>query len=170
MSDGAATAWTALALGEAPVPYDAVADAYDRGIADGLAEGARAVADRVATLDALIVAARTLPPADPAPVADAIVAAVLRLVDAIVGDAPVDAALLRARAEALAALAVDRGDAMLYAHPDDAALLDDVGLSVCADAAMPCGTLALREHDREVEDGVAPARARLAELIAALGL
>lgn len=57
-----------------------------------------------------------------------------------------------------------------YAHPDDAALLDDVGLSVCADCAMPRGTLALRERDREVEDGVAPARARLADLIAALGL
>lgn len=162
----------ALAHASGPSLQDQLAQAYRAGADDTRhALEAQIAADRAhlaqlaATLEGLAVE-----PCEP--LAASIVDAVHRLVQDIVGDAPVDGELLRARALSLAR-AIGAGDArrVIRANPADLAFLDALTVAdVVADPAIARGNLRMIEGDSIAEDGVAPALQRLQSAIDDMGL
>jgi flagellar assembly protein FliH len=146
-----------------------VADDFARGVAEGrrtveleLVGEREAILQLAGSLDALQSPSSGL-------IAALIVNAVERLVTNIVGNAPIDAALLRERAEALSVMLAGEAGVVLALHPEDAALLERV-TPVVADALLARGTVQARAHGDTYEDGVMPALDRLRGEIARLGI
>lgn len=141
--------------------------------ARGAAEARRTVEAEVASernaLMQLVSALEALQPPSAALITSLIVASVERLVVDIAGNAPIDGALLRERAEALAALAADQGEVVLALHPDDVHFLDGV-CPIISDAAVPRGTVQAKTKASAYEDGVAQALDRLRAEIERIGL
>jgi flagellar assembly protein FliH len=154
-----------------PAERSARADVDD--FARGVAEGRRAVEAEVAVERAallrLAASLEMLQPPSSAVIASLMVAAVERLVADIAGQVPVDAVLLRERADTLAGMIAGEGEVTLAVHPDDVALLDTVA-SVVGDPALGRGTVQARLGASIYEDGVAPALDRLRAEIVRLGL
>lgn len=155
-------------------PAECVSDALvDNEYARGLAEARRtveaelesernALLELASSLEALQSPSTTL-------IASMIVASVERLVLEIAGAAPIDGALLRERADALAAIVADQGEVVLAVHPDDAHLLDPV-IQTIGDPALSRGTVEARTRTMIYEDGLQPALERMHAEIARLGL
>lgn len=136
--------------------------------ADGFAAGRSAVdtevADERAMLVAMIEAAANLRAADPEPLAALLQETVLRLVSDVAGAAPVDGALLKERALALAS-AVHGPDVpvLLRVHPDCVAMLEGLraDIEVCGDGAVASGQIVRTVGRGTLEDGVASALDRV---------
>ena len=150
----------------APV-IDPEAIALD-GFARGFGEGRRTVelelVQERAAFQRLAAALQAARPEPPAALAILIGETVDRLVRQIVGEAGVDADLLRARAEGAAALISDEArPARMRLHPDDALRLADaeLPLPVVADAALPPGSVVVECRDGWIEDGPQVALDRL---------
>lgn len=154
-------------------PTERIATHGDDGFARGLAEGRRTVeAELAGEREALLQLATSLENLEPpsgALIANLIVVSIERLVTNIVGNAPIDATLLRERADALAALIVGEDEMILAVHPDDVPLLDGA-LPVVADAALDRGTVQARSATGVYEDGATPALDRLRAEMSRLGL
>jgi len=150
---------------EAPISPES--DAYARGLADGRATVEAELAGEREALVQLMHGLEALEVPEPGRLATMMMTAVERLVSDIAGDAPVDRALLAERAEALAACMTTETEAVLVAHPDDAALL---GGRATADTTLLRGTVQVRAGDRTVEDGVQTALERLRARICDLGI
>jgi flagellar assembly protein FliH len=131
-------------------------DAFAQGFDEGCRVTAEAKAADIAARDRLIAALEQLSPVDPGALSSLISAAVMRLVEQIVGEVPVDAELLRRRCAAVAA-SLDEADGhrTLRVYPDDVALLADVELAVpiVPDMQMRRGTVRLDTVDGWIEDG-----------------
>ena len=94
--------------------------------------------------------------------------AVVRLVEQIVGNAPVDADLLRQRCEAVAACIEENdGSVALHVHPDDMPLLDgaQIACRLSADPALGRGGVRLDTDDGWIEDGPDVRLSRLRALL-----
>ncbi|WP_162986939.1 hypothetical protein [Sphingomonas paeninsulae] len=136
--------------------------------AEGLAEGRRIVeqefqAERVALLS-LVEQASQIEPCDPEPLATLLSEAVLRLVEDIVGKAPVDTELLCMRARTLAgAICGSSGPVVLYVCPENIDLVTGLGdgIEIRADSALASGALRLTVGESAAEDGPSHALDRL---------
>ncbi len=146
-----------------------VADDFARGVAEGRRTVDAELAGEREALLQLVESLEVFQPPSPGLIAALIVEAVERLVADIAGNAPVDAALLRERADALSVLLAGEFGAVLALHPDDAVLLESA-IAVVADPMLPRGTVQARTHSGTYEDGVVPALDRLRSEIARLGI
>lgn len=94
--------------------------------------------------------------------------AVIRLVSQVIGEVPIDEAVLQARCEAVAAC-IDSDDAktVLEVNPDDLPLLDmtQTGVALAARADLPRGSVRLATAEGWVEDGPDVRLARLKDLM-----
>jgi flagellar assembly protein FliH len=94
--------------------------------------------------------------------------AVIRLVGQIIGEVPVDADLLKARCEAVAAcIDSDEAKARLEVNPEDISLLEAETLrfTLVASADVPRGSVRLATADGWIEDGPDVRLARLKALM-----
>jgi flagellar assembly protein FliH len=164
-SDPAFTADAAEAPAEEPVADDPFA----RGLAEGQRVAEAAFAVERERLFALLASTDALQDEPSEELAQLIAETVERLVRQIVETAPIDAAWLRAQAEAAAAMVADADKARtLWLHPEDAALLAGApfALPIAADPSMMRGTVRIEASSGWIEHGRA---VHLAELRAALG-
>ncbi len=155
--------WPAERLAKAPV------DDFARGVAEGRRTVEAELAGEREALLQLAASLEMLQPPSSAVIASLMVVAVERLVSDIAGQAPVDAVLLRERADMLAATIAGEGQMTLTVHPDDVALFDTV-VPVAGDPTLGRGTVQARLGASVYEDGVAPALERLRAEIVRMGL
>jgi flagellar assembly protein FliH len=148
-----------------------VADDYARGLADGRAAVEVELACDREALAQLITSLEALTPPSPTVLTSLMLASVERLVRDVVGNAPIDAALLNERATALVALVAGEVEPVLALNPQDLALLNDTQLAVqlVVDPALTRGTVQARSATIVAEDGVGPALARLHREFVRLG-
>lgn len=145
------------------------ADAFSEGFAAGHRTATEALSEECAQLRALLTKAEALQPEASDAVAALIAETVLRLVTDIVGNAPVDQALLETRiAQAMAVITECDAARALILNPDDASLLNnsDIPLPICSDATMARGDLRIECASGSIEHGVSH---HLAALRLALG-
>ncbi|WP_293880927.1 hypothetical protein [Sphingomonas sp.] len=141
-----------------------VGDPYTTGYAAAVLAMKTELAAERAMLVTLVDAATSIERADPEPLAALLAATVMRLVRDVAGSAPVDEALLKARALVLAdAIQGPDGPVTVRVHPDCVALLDGVrnDLSVCGDVSVPPGQIVMVVGGRGAEDGVISALDRV---------
>jgi flagellar assembly protein FliH len=146
-----------------------VADDFARGVAEGRRTVEAELAGEREALLQLVQTLEYLQPPSSGLIASLIVEAVERLVTDIAGNAPVDAALLRERANALSILFAGEAGFVLALHPEDAKVLEGA-IPVVADPMLPRGTVQARTKSGTYEDGVIPALDRLRGEIARLGI
>lgn len=148
------------------------ADDFARGVAEGRRTVEAEFASERDALLQLIESLETLQPPSPALLTEMLLSAVERLVADIVGAAPIDAALLNARAAALASTIATEAQAVLAVNPGDRAFVDDDRLPfpVISDPALLRGTVEARTSGHVIEDGVASAMGRLRAQIRGLGI
>lgn len=180
----AASVFPAAAGGEDPfavagdaasvdVDVDGIAmEAFAQGFAEGRRIAATEQADERRAMQQLVAGLETLRPEPPAALAGLIADTVGRLVRQIVGEAPVDTALLLARAEAAAALVIDETRPRLRLSPADTLRLADAGLPIelVADPALGPGTILIETSDGWIEDGPQTALARLGQQLDRMGV
>ncbi len=155
--------WPTEPRGSAPVE-----DEFARGVAEARRTVEAEVASEREVLLQLASSLEALQSPSAAVIASLIVASVERLVVDIAGNVPIDADLLRARADALAAIVSDQGEVVLAVNPDDVHFFDGAR-SVVSDALLPRGTVEARTAASVYEDGVVPALARLRAEMVRLG-
>jgi flagellar assembly protein FliH len=157
-----------------PIDPDEVAiGAFARGYEEGCRAMEAEFAVERAAMQQLIAAAEALQPEPPAALAGLIAKTVGRLVRQIVGEAPVDAGLLLARAEAAAALVIDETRPVrMRLCAADCLLLADAGLDLelVADPVLAPGTILIETKDGWIEDGPAAALARLSNQLDRMGI
>jgi flagellar assembly protein FliH len=145
------------------------ADAFSEGFAAGHRSATEALSEECAQLRALLAKAEALQPEASDAVAALIAETVLRLVTDIVGNAPVDQALLERRIdEAMAVITECDAARNVVLHPDDAALLNNgaIALPIVPDATLARGDLRIECASGSIEHGVSQ---RLEALYLALG-
>lgn len=143
-----------------PEPVDPIDQAHAEGFAMGFQEGTRiaqeAAADDHSARDRIAQALEQLSPASSGTLATMLSAAVVRLVEQIVGQVEVDTGLLRERCEAVAAF-IDGGESAgaLHVHPSDLAYIQhvDIAVPVVPDAQMRRGCVRLDTAEGWIEDG-----------------
>jgi len=148
---------------------EAFAEGFEQGRQSNLEEFIRS-RDAIA---ALLRSAEALQPEPHGPLAALLTETVTRLVRQIVGEVQIDAATLRARAEAVAELVTaESGPARLRMHPDDIALLEglDLPLPVAPDHHLASGTILLETGEGWIEDGPQVRLARLRQQLDAMGM
>lgn len=126
----------------------------------GFDEGCRVVGDAAAA-DAeararLAEALELLTPAPSGMLSTMLSAAVVRLVEQIVGEVEIDIERLVQRCDTVAAFIEDNEDkSALHLHPEDVAMLEGeaIGLKLIGDPAMHRGCVRLETADGWVEDG-----------------
>jgi len=142
---------------EQALDIDAVREeAFARGFDEGAAASEAAMAELSARQDALTQALAALKAPASGTLAAMLSTAVVRLVEQIVGNAPIDADLLRRRCESVAACMEDNdGDVTLRVHPDDMPLLDgaDMHCRLSPDPTLGRGSVRLDADDGWIEDG-----------------
>jgi len=148
-------------------------DPYAEGYAAARATIEAELAAERAMLTQMIESIAAPEAADEAALARVLAMTVTRLVHDIVGTAPIDADMLRLRCEALAAAIVQEDDAVTVSvHPDYVHLLDAQGAPfiVVGDAAVPRGTVKVRNGTGAFEDGVEHALRRLDDAFSQMGV
>lgn len=139
---------------------DPVEQAHAEGFQMGFDEGVRLATEAVEAdnqaLERLTQALEQLAPASSGTLATMLSAAVMRLVEQIVGEVPIDTTLLQQRCEAVAACVEEgEGRSALRMHPDDVVLVEAtaVGVPLVADPAMRRGGVKLETAAGWIEDG-----------------
>lgn len=145
---------------EEEAPLDPIEQARADAFAQGFDAGARVTAESLGTQnevrDRLAHAIEQLAPAHNGALSSMLSAAVMRLVTQIVGEAPVDADLLRKRAEVVAGfIEVEQGRNSLRVHPEDVVLLQEceLGVAIVPDETLGRGSIRLDTSDGWIEDG-----------------
>lgn len=161
----------------ASVPMDDEGDPVEAARIDGFTlgfdEGCRVTRDSLATeneaVHRLAEALELLAPAPSGTLSSMLSAAVIRLVEQIVGEVEIDAGLLQSRCDAVASM-IEEGEKQgaLHLHPDDLPLVDhaDLGVRVVADAQIKRGCVRLDTADGWIEDGPDVRLSRLYAMLA----
>jgi len=139
---------------------DPLEQARSDGFAQGFDEGMRVATETFAVdEDASIRLAQALEQVAPAvngPLSSLLSAAVMRLVEQVVGEAAVDAAILAKRVEAVCAF-IEEGQSRnsLHLHPQDIELLQghEFGFPLTPDPDLGRGAVRLDTADGWIEDG-----------------
>ncbi|MEY4269764.1 MAG: hypothetical protein RLZZ58_980 [Pseudomonadota bacterium] len=159
----------ALAVSDAPPPESA-ADAHARGWAEGFAAADAARTAIIAACDRIAAAVADFDAPPPRAAATALAGAMAALISQIVGDAPVDHALLAMRcADALALAGAAAGPVVLMLAPGDADAVGAVlaethpALAIAADPALLPGSVRVEHGDGAVVHGSAALLADLCE-------
>jgi len=151
---------------------DPIEQAAQEAFVQGFQEGERVTREAMAQDDqarAQLAAAITLlAGAGEGTLATMISQAVIRLVGQIIGEVPIDADVLTARCQAVAAC-IDSDDekTVLEVNPEDLPLLEmeRIGVPLAANADLPRGSVRLATADGWVEDGPDVRLARLKDLM-----
>jgi flagellar assembly protein FliH len=133
------------------------ADAFSQGFDAGHRTATEALSEECAQLRALLTKAEALQHEPSEAVTALITETVLRLVTEIVGNAPVDQAMLEQRiTQAMAVVTECDAARALVLHPDDHALLADCNMSLplMVDPDMPRGDLRIDCAAGSIEHGV----------------
>jgi Flagellar biosynthesis/type III secretory pathway protein len=156
---------------EAPA-IDPVEEAAREAFVQGFQEGERITREAAERDDAarleLAAAIQSLAKVDEGTFATLLSQAVIRLVGQIVGEVPIDADVLRARCEAVAAcIDNDEAKARLEVNPEDLPLLqaEPLRFSLVASAEVQRGSVRLATADGWIEDGPDVRLARLKALM-----
>lgn len=147
-----------------PVPevpaVDPVEQARAEAFAQGFDEGMRVASEGMVSDEEakarLAEALEQIAPAAQGALPALLSAAVLRLVEQIVGQVPVDRDLLMKRVNAVAAFVdAEQERRSLYMHPEDIALLSahEFGFALTPDPAMTRGSVRLDTGEGWIEDG-----------------
>lgn len=132
------------------------ADAFAQGFDEGMRLATEAATADDAAISHLADSLALLAPATSGALPALLSAAVLRLVEQIVGKAPVDTDVLKQRVEAVAAfIEEEQARKSLHLHPDDIALLTghELGVELTEDPAMTRGSVRLDSGEGWIEDG-----------------
>ena len=162
---------------EASVHVDDEGDPVEAARIDGFTlgfdEGCRVTRDSLAAendaVHRLAEALELLAPAPSGTLASMLSAAVIRLVEQIVGEVEIDAGLLQSRCDAVASMIEDgEKQGALHLHPDDLPMVDhaDLGVRIVADAQMKRGCVRLDTADGWIEDGPDVRLSRLYAMLA----
>ena len=159
----------------APPAPDPLAEARARAYAEGLAAGraaAEAAGEALAKRQrALRLNFRALDEAASSVLAEDLAATVQTLCEAVLGEAALDPAGLRARCEAAACRIGGAAEALvLHLHPDDIALLDEGALAamrIAPDPALERGSVVIEGPEGSVADGPAEWRRAIAAALRA---
>lgn len=157
------------AIEEAVDPVEqARMEAFAQGFDEGCRVTAQSLEGETDACNRLANALELLAPAPSGVLSDMLSAAVIRLVGQIAGEVDIDAALLRQRCDAVAAM-IDEGNAQgaLHLHPDDLPLIEsaELGVRVLADAGLHRGCVRLDTADGWIEDGPEVRLSRLRALL-----
>jgi flagellar assembly protein FliH len=159
-----------LRLAESDVPTVEI-DPYAAGYAAARMTAATEFDAERSMLLRLIEAAASIKLTDPEPLATMLTETVLRLVEDVVGAAPVDQVLLRERALALAAAIHNPdGPVVLRVHPDCVAMLDGLrsDICVCGDPTVEPGQIVMLVGEGAAEDGIVSALGRVRAALGSL--
>lgn len=144
---------------EGPSPEEMLVQAYDQGVADGIAQAqAEMQASDVAT-QALAQAIIALRPQLSQGLCAMLLHAMKQMLERSSGFAEPDAAVLEKHCRSLATLVTrDMRGSTLHLHPDDLKLLGDAecGLVLTPDASIRRGTVSLNHADGWIEQGTQP--------------
>jgi len=167
------SAWTSAdARAPQEEKVDPVEEAAREGFLQGFREGERVTreaceADNEARIQ-LSAAIQHVAQSGEGALAGMLSQAVVRLVGQIMGDVPIDEALLKDRCAAVAAC-IDRDEsrAVLEVNPEDMHLLEEeaMGVALSANPDLPRGSVRLATTDGWVEDGPDVRLARLKALL-----
>ena len=141
-------------------PVDPIEEAAREAFVQGFQEGERITREAMERDNAmraeLAAAIQLHAQAGEGTLATLLSEAVIRLVTQIIGAVPIDAATLQARCEAVAAcIDGDEARAVIEVNPEDLPLLEmeQIGVALAANAALPRGSVRLATSDGWVEDG-----------------
>lgn len=169
--EGQEDSWAPTHASEAPASGEEIdpveqfrADAFAEGFAAGSRVTRESLEEEAHARERLAEAIAQLAPAQSGALSTMLSQAVLHIVTQIVGTAPVDVDLLRARVEAVAAfIEAEQDKACLRVHPDDIPLLEGfaLGTPLEPDAGLTRGSVRLETGDGWIEDGPDVQLARL---------
>lgn len=144
---------------DASTPEEQLVQAYEQGLADGMAQAlAEQQASDVAT-QALAHAITVLRPQLSQSLCSMLLHAMKAMLERSVGFSAPDAAVLERHVATLAGMVTrDMHGSTLHLHPEDLKLLGDVecGLVLTPDASVPRGTVSLNHADGWIEQGTQP--------------
>lgn len=168
---------TAKLRGEAPLPVepspmDLIEQARIEAFTQGFDEGCRITREageaQDAARDRLAQAMEMLAPAPSGTLSTMLSAAVIRLVEQIVGEVAIDADLLRQRCDSVAAfIDENEGKSALHLNPEDLPLVEGIAVDarIVPDATLKRGCVRLDTADGWVEDGPEVRLSRLRALL-----
>lgn len=138
-------------------PLDQIrADAFAQGFDEGVRVATESLSEDANAREAMLHALEQLAPASNGALSAMLTTAVMRLASQIVGEAQIDADLLRQRCETVAAFVQDeQSRSGLHIHPDDIPLVEGcaLGVKLVPDDNMARGNIRLDTVDGWVEDG-----------------
>ena len=146
-------------LDEGPSPEELLVQAYDQGLADGIAQAQAELQSSDAATLALSAAITALRPQLSQGLCAMLLHAMKQMLERSSGFAQPDAAVLENHCRSLAALVTrDMRGSALHLHPDDMKLLGDAecGLVLTSDPTIRRGTVSLNHADGWIEQGTQP--------------
>ncbi len=153
---------------EGPSPEEMLVQAYDQGVADGIAQAQAEMQASDGATQALAQAIIALRPQLSQGLCAMLLHAMKQMLERSSGFAEPDAAVLEKHCRSLATLVTrDMRGSTLHLHPDDLKLLGDAecGLVLTPDASIRRGTVSLNHADGWIEQGTQPTLDALQGLI-----
>ncbi|WAC23183.1 FliH/SctL family protein [Blastomonas sp. SL216] len=144
---------------EGPSPEEMLVQAYDQGVADGIAQAQAEMQASDGATQALAQAIVALRPQLSQGLCAMLLHAMKQMLERSSGFAEPDAAVLEKHCRSLATLVTrDMRGSTLHLHPDDLKLLGDAecGLVLTPDASIRRGTVSLNHADGWIEQGTQP--------------
>lgn len=144
---------------EGPSPEEMLVQAYDQGVADGIAQAQAEMQASDGATQALAQAIIALRPQLSQGLCAMLLHAMKQMLERSSGFAEPDAAVLEKHCRSLATLVTrDMRGSTLHLHPDDLKLLGDAecGLVLTPDASIRRGTVSLNHADGWIEQGTQP--------------
>ncbi len=148
-----------LMVEEGPSPEEMLVQAYDQGVADGIAQAQAEMQASDGATQALAQAIIALRPQLSQGLCAMLLHAMKQMLERSSGFAEPDAAVLEKHCRSLATLVTrDMRGSTLHLHPDDLKLLGDAecGLVLTPDASIRRGTVSLNHADGWIEQGTQP--------------
>lgn len=144
---------------EGPSPEELLVQAYDQGVADGIAQAQAELQSSDAATQALAAAITALRPQLSQGLCAMLLHAMKQMLERSSGFAEPDGAVLERHCQSLATLVTrDMRGSALHVHPEDRKLLGDAecGLVLTPDPSIRRGTVSLNHADGWIEQGTQP--------------
>lgn len=148
-----------MIVDEGPSADELLVQAYDQGVADGIAQAQAEMQSSDAAAQALAQAVLALRPQLSQGLCAMLLSTMKQMLERSSGFVEPDAAVLEKHCRALAALVTrDMRGSALHLHPDDLKLLGDAecGLVLTPDPTIRRGTVSLNHADGWIEQGTQP--------------